>query len=285
MITYTGMFLIYHLLCTMCYFYYLCHVMKPRKWVKHPFTACFLVFLVFFCYEIVTGDVRSTIRYLLYLISLFLPNILFFESRIRHRVTCTFFYLLVTGTMESLIGSLVWPFLGSLLKLPYDPRTIVPGNEVGALSIYMLSMGIPECAAALFCHKLWHFFSTYLNYRIFVEIGAVCFFIASGAPLAMIDMHSPIVSFLIFFIILLGNLLFIDGIQELLKKAKKSRLDRKREENLTRMLSDYKQIEEESLKLRRIHHDLSNHMQTITELTDTDKTDRRKAKTILHRTL
>ena len=178
--SYKIIFITYHFIVYISFFYCISHILIPRSFIKTPFLSCCLFLIISSGYEIYTGDVRSLTRYILCLLSFLLPVLIFFKDKITRKLFALIFTFFLPAISESICGGLIWPILHSLLKVPYSPEIIVPQDQPFFLFIYLLPMGLTEVIVTLKGPKIWGLLHLNFNAKILVELALCPLLLASG---------------------------------------------------------------------------------------------------------
>lgn len=270
MFTYENTFILMHGLITFCQYICQSRILSPRKWAKPAILYCIPFIVVSLIYEKWTGDVRSSVRYYIYLFSVLLPVFVLYKNSIFYKIGASCFTIFYAMFSESFLGNILWPILTTLFHFPYNPSTVVPHENVTALCIYLFPVTILECLALLLGHRVWDYLHLNFNLKILCEI-VVCPFIFSSGMLVLLDLNSPIIFIGSMLFLTLSNLLFINGICDLIENMKAARNNQIMEKKLELLLSRYESMDKQNLSTRLQNHDIANHLRTIEYLISDDQ--------------
>ena len=275
MFTYVTIFAIVHFCDIICAFHCMHRILNPRPQMKHAFLYAIPFLLFSPCYEIITGDVRSPIRYLAFLISYTLPIFIFYKDSILHKISAWLFAFLLSLLTELTFANTLWTILQHIFHYPYSSLQLVPQNEIGALCAYIVPVTIIQSIIIFNGYKIWNYMHMIFNLKIIFEIMLSPVLFASEFVGAL-DLSSPIIDLFFFTLFFLTNLLFLKGVKDLAANMKKARNNQLMKKNLELLLSDYEAMEQQNLSIRLKNHDIANHLRTVEYLISENQVDEAK---------
>lgn len=264
---YICFFTIAHSLVFISVAYYLSRTLTPKLWVKRPFLYTVPLILIPSIYEYVIGDPRSASRLFFSLVIQFIILLVFYNDKLSYRLGSWGFVLSILCVSEWLVCLVIWnciiPVFFKQYALEYPELVGSPSITLPELCINILPSIFIECLLAILLVKIWNHIAHHINLMVFLKTGGCSFILYSGMLMVLPEVLGNL-GWLLFLIITFFLCLFIlDGMHRIRLSLNKAHIDKKRKELLEQDLNYYEKIEEQNLKIRRLNHDVNNHLQAI----------------------
>lgn len=267
-------FAISHALNEASVLYYYRHTLTPRFSKIHPVLQNLPFLLIPVCYKVVTGEVHSPTHIFFLYGSMFLACIILYKETVMQRIGNFFF-----GVAYSLLAEniLVYIYCIGILELcfgiPFIPNTLSSTHDIQKLCLTGIPFVIIQFLLTPLAIIVWKKYLCKINLKLIIQFGLLTFISFSGVPYIFPDLFGRVGWFLAFLCLLLSIVVFFLGIINLQKLFRKSYLQEKEQKLLKQHLTDFKKQQEESLQLRKQHHDLTGHMQAVSYLISEGKTE------------
>lgn len=234
----------------------------------------FLFLFIPFIYEIITANVQSGMRSLLFSIALLLTIFLFTRESFVQKLSLFFILTFFDGIIEITFCSLYWKGIcEKLLGLPYRPYINVPDQKTSTILIFFLPVALVEAGFNFFFPLLWKKYIRFIRLTTFVEIILLPVLCTNGFLIFLPELFGTAGWVLLFFILFALSLLFLHAVNQIPIIIKQVRTDKENKKRMEKQILAYTWYQEQNNLLRKQNHDMNNHLQALSFLLEQNRTE------------
>lgn len=260
-------FAVSHIIYQLSIFYYTMKTMHPRSHIRHTFLLSLPFLLLPLIYTLMTGEVTSASYKSILFFSPFLASMILYQGSLLQHIENNMFILLFAGCFE-LITGIIYYMVNYIfhLELNTSSNTIAPQNDPLRLFLFIFPPVIAQMIFTPFAISVWNNYVRYMNLRVLFKLGLIAFCIGTGI-LYVFPEHFGVTGWIFVFLgLFFSSILFYQGLYELQRILKKFHIHKKKENILKQNLSDFEELQEKNLLLRKQNHDITGHLQAVSLL-------------------
>ena len=264
---FTTAFTAAHIIYQLSVYYFISGTMTPRSRVRRPFLLSLPFMLLPMAYTLLTGEITTASYKIILLFSPLFASVLLYRGRLSRHIENNLFALLYASCIELNMG-MVYYVINYALHLDLNPssNTIAPENDPLRLFLFIFPPVIVQAIFTPFAVWVWNIYVQKMNLLVLVKLGLVAFFIGSGILYAFPEQLGSVGWIFVFLGLFIGSLLFYQGLHEVQHVLQNFHLHRKRQKILEQNMTDFKELQEKNLLLRKQNHDIAGHLQVISIL-------------------
>lgn len=234
--------------------------------ITYYFLSFFLL-LVPFIYEIITGNIQSGTRSLLFYSVIFLAEFLFIKEAFFKKLALFLILSFFDGILEFSFCFLYWKLIcGKLLGFSYVPYIHVPNQKLSTLIIFYLPVTLIEIVFNFFFPLLWERYIRYIHLNTFVEIILLPVLCTNGILIFFPEQLGKIGWILLFFILFAASLFFLHAVTQIPLILEQIQQGKVKKQLIEKQIAEYSEYQYQNSRLRTQNHDINNHLQALSFL-------------------
>ena len=227
----------------------------------------FFFLLLPFIYGIVTGNVQSGIRSLLFYTAIFLSAFLFTKESFFRKVSLFLILSFFNGFLEAFVCSVYWKFIcDKLLRLHYTPYINVPNQKLSTILIFFVPVALVEITFNFCFPALWERYLRFIQLNTFVEIILLPVLCTNGVLVFLPELFGKAGWILLFFILFIASIFFLHAVTQIPVILEQIRINNAKKELIERQIASYNNYQKQNKLLRKQNHDIINHLQSLSFL-------------------
>lgn len=227
----------------------------------------FFLLLVPFIYEIVTGNIQSGTRSLLFYSVIFLAEFLFIKEAFLKKLALFLILSFFDGILEFSLCFLYWKLICcKLLGLSYVPYIHVPNQKLSTLIIFYLPVTLIEVIFNFFFPLLWERYIRYIHLNTFVEIILLPVLCTNGILIFFPEQLGKIGWILLFFILFAASIFFLHAVTQIPLILEQIQQGKEKKRLIEKQITEYSEYQYQNSRLRKQNHDMNNHLQALSFL-------------------
>lgn len=231
------------------------------------YLCSFLFLLVPFLYGIITGNVHSGTRSLLFYTAIFLAEFLFTKASCLKKLSLFFILSFFNAFIEAIFCSVYWKLIcDKLLGLHYIPYINVPEQKLSTIIIFFFPIALSEISFNFHFPLLWMYYIRFIKLNTFVEIILLPVLCTNGSLLFFPELLGKAGWFLLFVVLFIASIFFLHAVTQIPFILEHIRQNQQKKELLERQISEYNDYLLQNNLLRKQNHDVNNHLQALSFL-------------------
>ena len=245
----------------------------PLQVREFTYYLCSFGFLLIpFLYEIITANVQSGVRSLLFYFVLLLTIILFTKASFLQKLSLFFILAFFDGIIEVVSCSLYWKGIcEKILGLPYTPYINVPNQNISTILIFFLPVALLEIGFNFFFPLLWNRYIRFIHLTTFVEIILLPVLCTNGFLIFLPELFGAVGWILLLLILFVLSLLFLHAVNQIPAIVRQIRANKEKKKRIEKQILAYTQYLEQNNLLRKQNHDMNNHLQALSFLLEQNR--------------
>lgn len=231
------------------------------------YLCSFLFLLIPFSYGILTGNVYSGTRSLLFYTAIFLTEFLFTRGSSLKKLSLFFILSFFNLFLEAAFCSLYWKLIcDKLLGLHYIPYIHVPDQKISTIIIFFFPVALLEISFNFHFPLLWRYYIRFIKLNTFVEIILLPVLCTNGSLLFFPESFGKAGWFLLFLILFIASIFFLHAVTQIPFILEHIRQNQQKKQLLEQQIAEYNDYLLQNNLLRKQNHDVNNHLQALSFL-------------------
>ena len=241
------------------------------------YLAGFLFLLVPFFYGIITEQVQSGTRSLLFYAAIFISEFLFTKETSSKKISLFLLLSFFDGVLEALSCSIYWKFIcDKLLGLHYIPYINVPNQNISTIFIFFIPVACIEIIFNFCFPLLWNRYLCYINLHTFVEIIPLPILCTNGILVIFPELFGKFGWILVFLVLFAASIFFLHAVVQIPSILEHIRQSQIKKKLIEKQVLEYIEYQRQNNLLRKQNHDINNHLQALSFLLAQNRIDEMK---------